>query len=434
MASNNNTSFPKNKIKILLLEGVSESAVQLIQKETFQVECIKGKLGVDELKEKISTVHAVGIRSSTKLTEEVLAHAKRLLCIGCFCIGTNQVDLEAAQKRGIPVFNSPFCNTRSVAELVIAQIISLARCLGEKNKELHAGIWNKVCTSLFHCVVLLFFKEYTLENTLQSSKNCHEIRGKTLGIIGYGHIGSQLSVLAEAMGMRVIFYDIIPKLSLGLSRSCSSLEELLQEADFVTCHVPETPETKNMIGEKEIGMMKPGSYLLNASRGTVVVIPALAEALRSGHLAGAYVDVYPTEPLEYTKEWECELRNLPNTILTPHIGGSTEEAQESIGVDVASKIVNFINQGSTIAAVNFPTLELSYAGPRTHRILNIHQNVPGVLRSINTILSEFNVTRQILGTDGAVGYLIVEVDREASKVIKKAISDLPQSIRTRVLF
>ncbi|KAL6051156.1 hypothetical protein QOT17_019356 [Balamuthia mandrillaris] len=410
MASNNNTSFPKNKIKILLLEGVSESAVQLIQKETFQVECIKGKLGVDELKEKISTVHAVGIRSSTKLTEEVLAHAKRLLCIGCFCIGTNQVDLEAAQKRGIPVFNSPFCNTRSVAELVIAQIISLARCLGEKNKELHAGIWNK------------------------SSKNCHEIRGKTLGIIGYGHIGSQLSVLAEAMGMRVIFYDIIPKLSLGLSRSCSSLEELLQEADFVTCHVPETPETKNMIGEKEIGMMKPGSYLLNASRGTVVVIPALAEALRSGHLAGAYVDVYPTEPLEYTKEWECELRDLPNTILTPHIGGSTEEAQESIGVDVASKIVNFINQGSTIAAVNFPTLELSYAGPRTHRILNIHQNVPGVLRSINTILSEFNVTRQILGTDGAVGYLIVEVDREASKVIKKAISDLPQSIRTRVLF
>jgi len=312
----------------------------------------------------------------------------------------------------IPVFNSPFCNTRSVAELIVAQIIGLARRLGDMNKELHAGIWNK------------------------SAKNCHEVRGKTLGIVGYGHIGSQLSVMAEAIGMRVIFQDIIPKLPLGNSRQVADLKSLLEEADFVTLHVPATPETKNMIGEEQIKLMKPGSYLLNASRGSVVVIPDLVKTLKSNHLAGAYIDVYPheMEPGSYSEHWQCELRNCPNTILTPHIGGSTEEAQTAIGADVAAKIVSFINAGTTIGAVNFPHIGLLYEGPQTHRILNIHRNRPGVLRDINLILADFNVTRQVLGTCGEIGYLVVEVDRAASKVIKEAISKLEASIRTRILF
>eukprot|EP01087_Luapelamoeba_hula_P019532 TRINITY_DN6478_c0_g1_i1.p1 TRINITY_DN6478_c0_g1~~TRINITY_DN6478_c0_g1_i1.p1 ORF type:complete len:429 (+),score=79.88 TRINITY_DN6478_c0_g1_i1:99-1385(+) len=405
------TSFPKSKIKVLLLEGVSEVAVRRLRAETFDVETVRSTLPPDQLKQKISEVHAIGIRSVTELTEDILKHASRALCVGCFCIGYNQVDLQAAQRLGIPVFNSPFCNTRSVAELIIAQIISLARRLGDRNKELHSGIWNK------------------------SAKGCFEVRGKVLGIVGYGHIGSQLSVMAEAMGMRVLFHDIIPKLALGNSRQVDSLDTLLKEADFLSLHVPATPETRNMIAAPQIALLKPGSYLLNASRGKVVDIPALANALKSGHLAGAYVDVYPVEPREsQSKSFESELIGCPNTILSPHIGGSTEEAQEAIGEDVASKLINFINLGSTVGAVNFPEVAVPLSGPTAHRILNIHHNRPGVLKDINNILSEFNVTRQVLGTQGSVGYLIVEVDREASKHIKEAITKLPANIRTRILF
>jgi len=378
------TSFPKNKIKILLLENVHSAAIELLTKEDFQVECLKEALSEEELKVKIKDVHALGIRSKTRVTEEVLKEANRLLCIGCFCIGTDQVDLEAAENRGIPVFNSPFSNTRSVAELIIAEIILLSRRLGDKSNDMHKGIWDK------------------------SAKDCHEIRGKTIGIVGYGHIGSQLSVLAESLGMNVIFYDIISVMPLGNCKRKEMLEELLEQADFVTLHVPKTDQTKNMITEKQLKMMKKSSYLLNASRGTVVDIPALANALRSGHLAGAAVDVYPTEPEANIKDWQNELQNCPNTILTPHIGGSTEEAQYAIGLEVADKLIKFINTGSTATAVNFPNLDLPVT-KGTHRILNIHKNVPGVLKNINTLLGDINVVGQMLAAKGTVGYLIVDV-------------------------
>jgi D-3-phosphoglycerate dehydrogenase len=404
------TSYPKNKIKILLLENVHSAAVELLKKEDFQVECLKEALSEEELKEKIKDVHALGIRSKTKVTEEVLKNANRLLCIGCFCIGTDQVDLDAAEKRGIPVFNSPFSNTRSVAELIIAEIILLSRRLGDKSSDMHKGVWDK------------------------SAKDCHEIRGKTLGIVGYGHIGSQLSVLAESLGMIVIFYDVISVLPLGNSKRKETLEEVLTQADFVTLHVPKTDQTKNMITEKQLSLMKKSSYLLNASRGTVVDIPALAKALKSGHLAGAAVDVYPTEPEANIKNWQNELQNCPNTILTPHIGGSTEEAQYSIGLEVADKFVKFINTGSTATAVNFPKLDLPVSQSGTHRILNIHKNVPGVLKNINTLLGENNVVGQILAARNTIGYLIVDVEKETSHTLRDEMAMLPTSIKTRILY
>jgi len=404
------TSFPKNKIKILLLENVHSAAVELLKKEDFQVECLKEALSEEELKVKIKDVHALGIRSKTRVTDEVLKEANRLLCIGCFCIGTDQVDLDAAEKRGIPVFNSPFSNTRSVAELIIAEIILLSRRLGDKSNDMHKGIWDK------------------------SAKDCHEIRGKTIGIIGYGHIGSQLSVLAESLGMNVIFYDIISVMPLGNSKRKDTLEEVLTQADFVTMHVPKTDQTKNMITEKQLKMMKKSSYLLNASRGTVVDIPALARALRSGHLAGAAVDVYPTEPEANIKDWQNELQNCPNTILTPHIGGSTEEAQYAIGLEVADKLIKFINSGSTATAVNFPKLDLPVGPKGAHRILNIHKNVPGVLKNINTLLGDINVTGQMLAAKGTIGYLIVDVEKETSHNLRDEMAMLPTSIKTRILY
>jgi D-3-phosphoglycerate dehydrogenase len=404
------TSFPKNKIKILLLENVHSAAVELLKKEDFQVECLKEALSEEELKAKIKDVHALGIRSKTRVTDEVLKEANRLLCIGCFCIGTDQVDLEAAEKRGIPVFNSPFSNTRSVAELIIAEIILLSRRLGDKSNDMHKGVWDK------------------------SAKDCHEIRGKTLGIVGYGHIGSQLSVLAESLGMNVIFYDVISVLPLGNSKRKETLEEVLTQADFVTLHVPKTDQTKNMITEKQLKMMKKSSYLLNASRGTVVDIPALANALRSGHLAGAAVDVYPTEPEANIKDWQNELQNCPNTILTPHIGGSTEEAQYAIGLEVADKLIKFVNNGSTATAVNFPKLDLPVGQTGTHRILNIHKNVPGVLKNINTLLGDINVVGQMLAAKGAIGYLIVAVEKETSHNLRDEMAMLPTSIKTRILY
>jgi len=404
------TSFPKNKIKILLLENVHSAAVELLKKEDFQVECLKEALSEEELKVKIKDVHALGIRSKTRVTDEVLKEANRLLCIGCFCIGTDQVDLDAAEKRGIPVFNSPFSNTRSVAELIIAEIILLSRRLGDKSNDMHKGIWDK------------------------SAKDCHEIRGKTIGIIGYGHIGSQLSVLAESLGMNVIFYDIISVMPLGNSKRKDTLEEVLTQADFVTMHVPKTDQTKNMITEKQLKMMKKSSYLLNASRGTVVDIPALARALRSGHLAGAAVDVYPTEPEANIKDWQNELQNCPNTILTPHIGGSTEEAQYAIGLEVADKLIKFINSGSTATAVNFPKLDLPVGPKGAHRILNIHKNVPGVLKNINTLLGDINVVGQMLAAKGTIGYLIVDVEKQTSHNLRDEMAMLPTSIKTRILY
>jgi len=427
MAAPRKTSFPKNKIKILLLENVHTVAVDLFNKQDFQVETLKGALTEEELKEKIKDVHALGIRSKTRVTASVLKEANRLLCIACFCIGTDQVDLDAAEERGVPVFNSPFSNSRSVAELMIAEIISLSRRLGDKTKEMHRGIWDK------------------------SAKDCHEIRGKTLGIVGYGHIGSQLSVLAEAMGMKVIYYDIVTVLALGNSRACESLDELLRTADFVTLHVPKTDQTFKMISAPQLQMMKKNSYLLNASRGTVVDLEALAEALKSGHLAGAAVDVYPVEPESNIKDWINVLQDCPNTILTPHIGGSTEEAQAAIGAEVAEKVIKLINTGATASAVNFPQVDLPQS-PNSHRILNIHRNVPGVLKvtasprytnpnttnhilkHINSILAENNVVAQVLATHKQIGYLVLDVEKETSHTIKKEISQLAASLRTRILY
>lgn len=403
------TSFPKSKIKILLLENIHPAAVAALKDQNFQVESLKEALSEDELAEKIKGVHALGIRSKTKVTEKVLQNADRLLCVACFCIGTDQVDLEAAERKGVPVFNSPFQNSRSVAELIVAEVISLSRRLTDKVKEMHAGTWDK------------------------SAKDCHEIRGKTLGIVGYGHIGSQLSVLSEAIGMKVIYYDVVKVLALGNSRAVASLDELLAEADFVTLHVPKTEQTNNMISTKQLSLMKKGSYLLNASRGTVVDIPALAAALKSGHLAGAAVDVYPTEPEANIKTWVNELQGCPNTILTPHIGGSTEEAQYSIGLECAEKVIKLINSGSTASAVNFPQVDLPPSAS-THRILNIHRNVPGVLKAINTLLSDVNVASQILATHKSVGYIILDVEQQTSDTLKRDLASLPNSLRTRILY
>ncbi|KAJ1561785.1 hypothetical protein HK096_003331, partial [Nowakowskiella sp. JEL0078] len=347
--------FNTNEIKILLLEGPSQNAVKILMSAGYQVEYYAKSLPKDQLIEKIKDFHVVGIRSKTLLTEEVLSQAKNLVVIGCFCIGTNQVDLKYASSR---VFNSPFSNSRSVAELVIALSIGLARNIGDLNTLMHDGKYTK------------------------RSDNSHEVRGKKLGIVGYGHIGSQLSVLADSLGMSVFFFDILKINALGTAIQLPTLEKLLETCDFITLHVPELPSTKNMIGEKEISMMKKGSFLINASRGTIVDIPALAAALKSGHLAGASVDVYPSEPFGNGKNFTTELQGCPNTILSPHIGGSTEEAQSSIGVEVANALVKYINNGTTLGAVNFPEIDLRMPneGTKTIRILNIHQNVPGVLK------------------------------------------------------
>ncbi len=411
MTADQETSFPKNKIKILLLEGIHESARQTFSTEEFQVELLPRAMPENELIDRIGDVHVVGIRSKTHITEPVLAAARRLLAVGCFCIGTNQVDLKAANRMGIPVFNAPFSNTRSVAEMILAEVVFLARQLGDRLREIHSGEWHK------------------------TSSRCHEIRGKTLGIIGYGHIGTQVGVLAEAFGMRVLFYDIVSKLPMGNNQGVGSLEELLAESDFVTLHVPATPQTHMMIRAEQLEAMKPGSYLLNASRGTVVDLPALAEAVRGGHLFGAAIDVYPEEPRTSDDSFESVLAGVPNVILTPHIGGSTEEAQESIGREVATALIKLINAGATTGAVNFPQIELPQA-PDTHRILNTHRNVPGVMRDINRIMSDHdaNIRGQLLATDPEIGYLITDLDRGVSGEVNAAIAALPSSIKTRILY
>lgn len=405
------TSFPKDQIKVLLLENIHTSAQQIFASEQFQVEALKQALKEEELIEKISDVHVLGIRSKTHVTERALAAGKRLLSVGCFCIGTNQVDLVAANRRGVPVFNAPFSNTRSVAELIISEIVALSRKLTERSREVHAGIWNK------------------------ASVDCNEVRNKVLGIIGYGHIGRQLGVLAEAMGIRVIFFDITAKLPMGNNRVVATLDELLAEADYVSLHVPATPQTKNMIGARELGLMRKGTYLLNASRGSVVDIPALAKALESGHLGGAAIDVFPQEPESNNDPFKSELQGLKNVILTPHVGGSTSEAQESIGREVGNSLVRFVNSGATTGAVNFPQIELPVQ-PGKHRILNVHRNVPGVLGEINGIVSRLkaNIQSQVLATDPETGYLVMDLDQDVSNEVRQAIGELPTTVRTRILY
>ncbi|KAL8404095.1 hypothetical protein RB594_009090 [Gaeumannomyces avenae] len=415
--------FNTTDIKILLLENVNKSGQDILKEQGYQVEAYKTSLSEDQLIEKIRDVHVIGIRSKTKLSEKVLSEAKNLLVVGCFCIGTNQVDLEFAARHGIAVFNSPFANSRSVAELVIAETITLARQLGDRSNEMHRGTWNKV------------------------SSKCWEIRGKTLGIVGYGHIGSQLSVLAEAMGMSVIYYDVVALMALGKARQVTNLQELLGEADFVTLHVPETPETKNMISSRELSFMKDGAYLINASRGSVVDIPALVNAMRAGKVAGAALDVYPNEPAangDYFNQtlntWAEDLRTLSNLILTPHIGGSTEEAQRAIGAEVGDALVRYINQGVTLGSVNLPEVNLrslTLEEPNHGRVIYIHRNVPGVLRKVNEILGDHNVDKQISDSRGDIAYLMADISdvKEGDiKEIHDALEALSSRIMTRVLF
>ena len=398
-------------MKILLLENIHPIAVSGLKAEGFQIEALPEALSESELKKRIADVHILGIRSKTQITEAVLKNASKLLSIGCFCIGTNQVDIKAAKMKGASVFNAPFSNTRSVAEMVLAQIVMLARQLGDRNKELHEGIWKKI------------------------SKNCFEIRGKTLGIIGYGHIGSQVSVLAESFGMKVVYYDVITKMPLGNSRQFKTMDQVLEQSDFVTLHVPETPQTKKMFKAEQFKKMKKGSYLINASRGSVVDIESLATALKTNHLAGSAIDVFPQEPESNNEKFKSSLQKLPNMILTPHIGGSTEEAQMNIGLEVSEALTKFINNGSTRGAVNFPEIDLPILHG-SHRILNVHKNVPGVLKDINGIVSDLgaNIQSQYLGTDNDIGYLIVDLDRKLSDKVKDRIRDLPTSIRTRILY
>lgn len=405
------TSYPKNKIKVLLLENIHETARAIFRSQGFDLEVLPGALGEAELIEKIRDVHLVGLRSKTNITEPVLEAAKRLLGVGCFCIGTNQVALEAAHVRGIPVFNAPFSNTRSVAELVISDIVALSRHIPDHVRDMHEGVWNKTATG------------------------CFEVRGKTLGIVGYGRIGRQVGVLAEAMGLRVLFYDIEAQLSMGNNRFLPELSDMLAQSDFVSLHVPATDETKNMMTAERIAQMKPGSCLLNLARGTVVDIPALAAALKSGHLAGAAIDVFPKEPRGNGPGFESELRGLKNVILTPHVGGSTQEAQENIGREVGARLTDFINGGLTTGAVNFPEIGQPLASGR-HRILNVHRNVPGVLSAINGIVSESkaNVAGQVLATDPEIGYLVMDLDRDVSLEVMDKVKALPTSIRTRILY
>ncbi|WP_444910704.1 phosphoglycerate dehydrogenase [Microbulbifer sp. TRSA005] len=410
--SDQRKSLQKDKIRILLLEGVHQSAIDLLASRGYtNVEFLKTSLPEDQLIEKIADAHFIGIRSRTQLTRKVLENAPKLVAVGCFCIGTNQVDLQAATELGIAVFNAPYSNTRSVAELIIAETIFMLRGIPEKNAVCHRGGW------------------------LKSAVGSFEARGKTLGIIGYGAIGSQVSVMAEAIGMRVKFYDVITKLPLGNASQVGSLQELLRESDVVSLHVPELPSTKMMMGAEEIAQMKPGAILLNASRGTVVNIEALAEALNSKHLAGAAIDVFPVEPRGNDDEFLSPLRGIDNALLTPHVGGSTMEAQENIGTEVAEKLAHYSDNGTTTSSVNFPEVALpGHAG--THRLLHIHKNVPGVLSAINQVFSDnaINISAQYLQTNETVGYVVIDVDAAYSDLALEKLKNIPGTLRCRVLF
>ncbi len=407
------TSFPKAEIKILLLENVHPVAAEAFKAEGFQVEHLKGALPEAELVARLSDKHILGIRSKTQVTPAILDAGRRLLAVGAFCIGTNQVKLRHANQRGVPVFNAPFSNTRSVAELIIAEIVMLSRRLGDRSREVHDGKWNKIAVG------------------------SREVRGKTVGIVGYGHIGTQVGVLAEAIGMNVVFHDIETKLSLGNARSSLSLDDLLERSDVVTLHVPETPATKNMFGAAQIAKMKRGAHLINASRGTVVDIDALSAALESGQVGGAAVDVFPVEPKGNDDVFVSPLAGKDNVILTPHVGGSTLEAQDNIGIEVAAKLVRYSDNGSTLSAVNFPEVTLP-GHPESRRLLHIHRNVPGILSRINEVFSRENVNidGQYLQTNAAIGYVVADVSssEEQASALRDALAAIPGTLRTRVLY
>lgn len=406
------TSLDKSKIKFLLLEGVHQSAIDTLNAAGYtNIDYVKSALPKEELKERIKDAHFVGLRSRTQLTEEIFNAAEKLIAVGCFCIGTNQVDLKAATQRGIAVFNAPYSNTRSVAELAIAEIILLMRGVPEKNACAHRGVW------------------------LKSADNSYEIRGKKLGIVGYGSIGTQLSVIAENLGMDVYFYDVVAKLPLGNAKQVDSLEELLGMVDVVTLHVPETPATKWMFKAEQFAQMKEGSIFLNLARGTVVDIDALADALRSKKLLGAAIDVFPVEPRSNNEEFVSPLREFDNVILTPHVGGSTLEAQENIGKEVGGKLAQYSDTGTTTSSVNFPEVALP-TNHEVHRILHVHQNVPGVIHAINTVLAEnnINVIGQFLQTVEDIGYVVIDVPAGSSSLALEKLKEIEGTIRARVLY
>jgi D-3-phosphoglycerate dehydrogenase len=407
-------SQPEQKAKALLLEGVNDSAVELfLNSKNISVERLPKALEAGALREAVKGVELLGIRSRTQLTHDILADADRLTVVGCFSVGTNQVDLDAARRRGIPVFNAPFSNTRSVAELVIGEIVMLLRRIFPRSVAAHEGAWDK------------------------SAKDSREVRGRTLGIVGYGNIGSQLSMLAEAMGMKVIFYDHTDRLRHGNTEPVETLQDLLAEADIVSLHVPETPATSGMIGEAELRLMKPGSFLINNSRGTVVDLDALAKAVRDGHIAGAALDVFPVEPSSNSDRFQSPLQGLKNVILTPHIGGSTEEAQDRIGREVARKMLDYFSGGSTMGAVNFPQVQLQ-AHPLGTRFSHVHRNVPGMLRRLNEIFlqRDINIVAQYLETDREVGYVVLDADLAGhdSGDLLDEIRALDGTIRARLVY
>lgn len=405
-------SLPKEKINILLLEGVHKNAVQYFKSNGYtNIEYSDKALDKHILIEKIKNVHLLGIRSRTQLTTDVLEHASKLVAVGCFSIGTNQVDLQTAKMMGIPVFNAPFSNTRSVAELVIAETIMLMRGIPEKNMAAHAGRW------------------------LKSANNSYEVRGKNLGIIGYGHIGSQVSVLAESLGMNVFYYDIETKLSIGNATACDSLDELLSKAHVVTLHVPSTEQTHEMIGSKQLQTMPEGSFLINASRGNVVDYPALAKSLKDKHLLGAAIDVFAKEPASNQHEFISDLRGLHNVLLTPHIGGSTIEAQANIALEVSEKLVKYSDNGSTVGATNFMEIHLPPNQTR-QRFMHIHKNIPGMLRKINNVFTskDINIAAEYLQTDSDIGYVVIDIDKEMDENILEELKNIENTIRARMLY
>ncbi len=405
-------SLQKSKIKFLLLEGVHQSAIDALAKAGYtNVVTYPKALPTEDLKQEIKDAHFVGIRSRTQLSEDVLDAAERLVAIGCFCIGTNQVDLEAAARRGIPVFNAPFSNTRSVAELVMAEVILLLRGVPQRSAAAHRGEWHKSATGSFEC------------------------RGKTLGIIGYGNIGMQLGVIAESLGMKVVYFDVESKLPLGNAQPKATLKALLEESHVMSLHVPQHASTELLIGRQEIAAMRSGAMLINASRGNVVDLDALAEALNGNHIGGAAIDVFPVEPRSNNDEFQSPLRGIDQCILTPHIGGSTQEAQENIGVEVAEKLTRYSDNGTTTSAVNFPEVALPEHEGK-HRLLHVHQNIPGIMSAINQVFSDssVNVSGQYLQTMGDTGYVVIDIESDYSKNLINQLSAIEGTLRTRVLF
>jgi len=404
-------SYPKSKIRVVLVEKVHPSAAETFREAGYEVNEIPNALDGEDLLRVMADAHILGVRSRTKVRAEHLAVARRLLAVGCFSIGTDQVELDAATTRGVPVFNAPFSSTRSVAELAICNVLNLARRVPHRSQRMHEGRWEK------------------------SVEGSVEVRAKTLGIVGYGHIGQQVGLLGEVLGMDVLFHDVVKKLPLGRARPVARLRDLLESADYVTLHVPGGPTTRNLIGADQLRTMRQGAALINLSRGSVVDLDALRESLASGRISGAALDVFPEEPAEGRAPFASPLQSLDNVVLTPHIGGSTEEAQRNIGIEVATSLIAYLDGGATQGAVNFPSISLP-AFPEAHRILNIHRNVPGVLSEINHAIAEVgaNVDAQYLSTYKDIGYLIMDVSRELSEEVKSRIAALPQSVRTRILY